>query len=69
MNKIGVLLIVAGLILLCLALISNFGASSSDPRTFIDLFFLIFPFPYSMIIHYGVSLTLIGFGIKKIIRG
>ena len=63
MNKIGVLLLVAGLFMLVPSIVN-----------FVDFFpmgffLMFFPFPYGLIIYYGVSLTLIGFGIKKIIRG
>ena len=62
MNKVGVLLLVAGLILL-IPQLGNFSDYT------LGFFLIIFPFPYSLIIYYGVLLTLIGFGIKKIIRG
>jgi len=63
MNKVGVLLLVAGLFMLVPSIVN-----------FVDFFpmgffLMFFPFPYGLIIYYGLSLTLIGFGIKKIIRG
>jgi len=63
MIKIGVLLLVAGLFLLLPSIVNVFDFF---PYGF---FIMFFPFPYGMIIYYGLSLTLIGFGIKKIVRG
>jgi len=67
MNKVGVLLLIAGLSLLLPSIVNVFDFF---PQIyFMQFFHLCSPFYCGLIIYAGVSLTLIGFGIKKIIRG
>ena len=63
MIKIGVFLVAVGLFLLLPSIVNFFDFF---PQI---IFMQIFSSSYGLIIYYGVSLTLIGFGIKKIIRG
>ena len=70
MIKIGVLLLVAGLVLLLPSIVNVFDFF---PQIIFMQIFVGFGFPldipFGLIVYYGLSLTLIGFGIKKIIRG
>ena len=61
MQNSSILLIIAGLILLG-------SAFWFDPEIWMYPPFGILPFPYSLITLFGISLTLIGFGIKKIVQ-
>jgi len=63
MIKLGVFLVAVGLFLIVPSIVNFFDFY---PYGFFTMFF---PFPYGLIIYYGLSLTLIGFGIKKIVRG
>jgi len=63
MIKLGVFLVAVGLFLLLPSIVNFFDFFP------LGFFTMILDYPYSLIVYYGLSLTLIGFGIMKIVRG